>query len=201
MGTVRVCAMSPLLCTSCFALSDLSKQSGQRCRCEEQIPVNLGMLVGFATSDLFLVIGSPSSYAKNMKKRSLVVATLVITGQLAFVSLSHAACETTSRTDTFGKTTTTGTCSGKKVSTTSKTDSFGKTTTSGTVGKDKVSTTSKTDSFGKTTTSGTVGKDKVSTTSKSNGFGTTNTTGKIGSATVKCTTRTDSFGKTTQSCK
>ena len=36
--------MSLSLCTSCFALSDLSKQSSQRCRCEEQIPVNLGML-------------------------------------------------------------------------------------------------------------------------------------------------------------
>ena len=36
--------MSLSLCTSCFRLSDLSKQSSQRCRCEEQIPVNLGML-------------------------------------------------------------------------------------------------------------------------------------------------------------
>ena len=36
--------MSLSLCTSCFVLSDLSKQSSQRCRCEEQIPVNMGML-------------------------------------------------------------------------------------------------------------------------------------------------------------
>ena len=36
--------MSLSLCTHCFSLSDLSKQTSQRCRCEEQIPINLGML-------------------------------------------------------------------------------------------------------------------------------------------------------------
>ena len=36
--------MSLSLCTNCFALTDLSKQSTQRCRCEKQIPINLGVL-------------------------------------------------------------------------------------------------------------------------------------------------------------
>ena len=120
-------------------------------------------------------------YSLYMNKRQLfsflLSVSITVLGQMTFIDGASAACNTTTRTDSFGRTTTSGSCDGQRVSTTSRTDSFGRTTTSGTVGDNRISTTSRTDSFGRTTTSGTVGNSRISTT-----------------------TRTDSFGRTTKSC-
>ena len=91
---------------------------------------------------------------------------------------ASASCSLTSNTNSWGQTTTSGTCNGKRVSTTSSTNSWGQTTTTGRIGNDRVSTTSNTNSWGQTTTTGRIGNCRVSTTSSTNSWGQTTTSGK-----------------------
>ncbi len=89
---------------------------------------------------------------KTLGRYFLILATLT-SSLVVFESSAVAACNTTSKTDSYGRTTTTGKVGNGQVSTTSKTDSYGRTTTTGTNGSTRVNCTTRTDSYGRTTKS------------------------------------------------